>query len=518
MHSPNHSLCKYYNIPEIRANGGKESKRIKNLEKQYDKLLAQLDSAYKFQESFINGGFRTDLLFLYKLFFGEVFQEGGFDIVIGNPPYIRQEDIFLKDQIKSEFGNFFNGTADIFTYFFAKGLQVLKTKGILSFITSNKWAKAGYGTPLRRLILSNTFSSYIDFNGVKAFENATVDTSITTLIKSPSSDEWCFPTFALQQSQNPQAVLDNEKMIFSLLSYSSTSMPKSYLQEDSFVFGDTKLLSLKKKIETLGTPLKDWDISINYGVKTGYNEAFIINSEKRGEILNNCKTQEERKATEQIIKKVLRGRDIKRYSYEWANLWLIGTFPSLKLNIDDYPSLKSYLSQFRPRINQSGEKGCRKKTSNQWFETQDNIAYYEGFEKDKIIWAEMTKESCFVLDNNQFSINQTCYFFNHQSNKYLLGVLNSKVIFYYMGQIASNLGDGAFRWIKQYIEKLPIPKITESNKSTANKIIALIERILEQKEQDPSSSTQELEKEIDSLVYTLYNLTDEEIQIIENKE
>ncbi|MCE3046607.1 Eco57I restriction-modification methylase domain-containing protein [Helicobacter kayseriensis] len=216
-------------IAEIKAHGGKESKKIKDLEKQYDKLFTQLNNAYKFQESFINGGFRTDLLFLYKLFFGEVFQEGGFDIVIGNPPYIRQEDIFLKDQIRIEFGAFFNGTADIFTYFFAKGIQVLKPSGILSFIASNKWTRAGYGTPLRKLILSNTISSYIDFNGVKAFENATVDTSIATLIKTPSIEDWIFPTFALQQNQNPQAVLDNEKMIFSFLSRNSISMVKSYL-------------------------------------------------------------------------------------------------------------------------------------------------------------------------------------------------------------------------------------------------------------------------------------------------
>ncbi|MCE3040498.1 Eco57I restriction-modification methylase domain-containing protein [Helicobacter anatolicus] len=504
-------------IGKTKAHGGKESKYVKENEKQYDKLFTQLNNAYKFQESFINGGFRTDLLFLYKLFFGEVFQEGGFDIIIGNPPYIRQEDIFLKNQIKIEFGAFFNGTADIFTYFFAKGMQVLKPSGILSFITSNKWTRAGYGTPLRKLILSNTFSSYIDFNGVKAFENAAVDTSITTLIKTPSTEDWIFPTFALQQNQNPQAVLDNEKMIFSLLSRNSISMVKSYLQEDCFVFGNTKLLALKKKIESIGTPLKEWDISINYGIKTGYNEAFIITTEKREEILNNCKTKEERQATEKIIKKMLRGKDIKRYSYEWADLWLIGTFPSLKLKIDDYPSLKSYLSQFRPRIDQSGEKGCRKKTSNRWFETQDSIAYYEEFEREKIVWAEMTKESCFVYDNSQMLINQTCYFFNSFYNKYLLGVLNSKIIFYYMGQIASNLGDGAFRWIKQYVEKLPIPKITESNQSIANKIIALVEEILKAKEQNPKANTQELEKEIDFLVYSLYTLTPEEIAIIERK-
>lgn len=509
-------------IAEIKAHGGKESKRIKNLEKQYDKLFTQLNNAYKFQESFINGGFRTDLLFLYKLFFGEVFQEGGFDIVIGNPPYIRQEDIFLKDQIKSEFGDFFNGKADIFTYFFAKGLQVLKPNGILSFITSNKWARAGYGTPLRKLILFNTFSSYIDFNGVKAFENATVDTSITTLIKSPSSKDWCFPTFALQQSQNPQAVLDNEKMIFSLLSYSSTSMPKSYLQEDSFVFGDTKLLALKKKIETLGTPLKEWDISIHYGIKTGRDPIFLIDSKTREAILGDCKTKEEREKTEKIIQKILRGKDIKKFSYKWKDKWIIGTFPSYKMDIRQYPALQSYLSNFLPEIEQNGKEGCRKKTNNQWFETQDNIAYYENFYKEKLIWAELARKgNAFVVDRNgYFPLAGTFSMILHDSTQslyYLNAVLNNPIALFYLDQTYSKLDKTGWQWKKAPVEKIPIPKITESNKPTADKIIALVEEILKAKEQNPQANTSAQEREIDNLVYTLYSLTPEEIAIIEGK-
>lgn len=516
-------------IAEIRANGGKESKRIKNLEKQYDKLFTQLNNAYKFQESFINGGFRTDLLFLYKLFFGEVFQEGGFDIVIGNPPYIRQEDIFLKDQIKSEFGNFFSGTADIFTYFFAKGLQVLKTKGILSFITSNKWARAGYGTPLRKLILSNTFSSYIDFNGVKAFENATVDTSITTLIKSPSSEDWSFPTFALQQSQNPQAVLDNEKMIFSLLSHGSISMPKSYLQEDCFVFGDTQLLSLKKKIESLGTPLKDWDITINYGIKTGCNEAFIINSEKREEILKNCKTQEEREATEQIIKKILRGKDIKHYSYEWTNLWIIAIeFGAHQYLQEKYPSIYSHLLQYQDRLKARGQ--CTNKPitdkkpylgQHHWLELDNNPTrgYFSNLEKEKIIYSEIVSEPQFFLDQGLFYAEATTFVMYGNKLRYILGLLNSLVVAKIFKKLyaGGGLGEEGYRYKKKFLERLPIPQITESNQSIADKIIALVEEILKAKEQNTKANTSAQEDKIDELVYQLYNLTPEEIKIIEGK-
>ena len=515
-------------IAEIKAHGGKESKKIKEKEKQYDKLFAQLNSAYKFQESFINGGFRTDLLFLYKLFFGEVFQEGGFDIIIGNPPYIRQEIIPLKDQIKSEFSVFFNGSADIFTYFFAKGLQVLKPNGILSFITSNKWARAGYGTPLRKLILSNTLSSYIDFNGVKAF-NATVDTSIATLIKSPSSDEWCFPTFALQQSQNPQAVLDNEKMIFSLLSHSSISMSKSYLQEDCFVFGDTQLLSLKKKIESLGTPLKDWDITINYGIKTGRNEAFIINSEKREEILKNCKTQEEREVTEQIIKKILRGKNIKHYSYEWTNLWIIAIeFGAHQYLQEKYPSIYSHLLQYQDRLKARGQ--CTNKPitdkkpylgQHHWLELDNNPTrgYFSNFEKEKIIYSEIVSEPQFFLDHGLFYAEATTFVMYGDKLRYILGLLNSLVVAKIFKKLyaGGGLGEEGYRYKKKFLEKLPIPQITESNQPIADEIIALVEEILKVKEQNPKADTSAQEAEIDKLVYALYNLTPEEITIIEGK-
>ncbi|MPX33421.1 class I SAM-dependent DNA methyltransferase, partial [Moraxella catarrhalis] len=151
------------------------------------------------------------------------------------------------------------------------------------------------------------------------------------------------------------------------------TMKQNALSTESFIFANASFLDLRDKMESVGTPLKDWDIQINYGIKTGANEAFIITTEKRDAILNACKTKEERERTEGLIKPILRGKDIKRYSYEWAHLWVIVTFPSLKLDIDDYPSLKTYLSQFRPRIDQSGEKDCRKKTNNQWFETQDTI-------------------------------------------------------------------------------------------------------------------------------------------------
>ena len=482
-----------------------ENLEPRKLNPKGQKLLESIHNDFESLEKI-----RTSQSFEWRFAFPEVLDNNGdflgFDLVIGNPPYIRQEEIkHLKPHLQKAF-SIYKGTSDIYTYFFEQGYKILKSKALLSFITSNKYTRAGYGEPLRAFILANTqILHYIDLNGLKVFDSATVDTSIITFAKTPPSLESSFDYLAPTQP----SLLDNQ--------HHAQPIHQSSLSKDSFIFQNQANQALKAKIESLGTPLKEWDISINYGIKTGYNEAFIIDSAKREEILNNCKDKSEKTRTSKLIKKMLRGRDIKRYSYEWAGLWLICTFPSLNLDIEKYPSLKAYLESFRPRIDQSGEKGCRKKTSNKWFETQDNIAYHEEFEKEKVVWAEMTNAPSFIYDNNSFFINQTCYFLIHEHNKYLLGILNSNLIHSYMKSISSNLGDGAFRWIKQYIEKLPIPKIDSTNKALSDEIISLVEQILDSKAKDPTTDTKELESHIDSLVYKLYHLTDDEIKIIEEK-
>ncbi|RVY55202.1 class I SAM-dependent DNA methyltransferase [Helicobacter pylori] len=438
----------------------------------------------------------------------------GFDCIIGNPPYIRQEHIKdLKPLLQKQYQDFYNSTADIYTYFFALAFNLLKEKGFSAFITSNKYARAKYGAKLREWLLKKTtIVSYMELNALKVFESATVDTSIMNFIKQPPLKESDFKYY--EPTPNDKDDLKSTPYL---------SMKQNALSTESFIFANATLLDLRDKIEQSGTPLKDWDIQINYGIKTGANEAFIITTEKREEILNACKTQEERKRTETLIKPILRGKDIKRYSYEWAHLWVIATFPSLKLDIDDYPSLKTYLSQFRPRIDQSGEKDCRKKTNNQWFETQDTIAYHEEFEKEKIVYGEIVQEPRFYLDNGEcelgyFYAEATSFILTGEHLHYLLGMLHSKLITFafktfYAG---GGLGESGYRYKKAFIERLPIPKITPKNQELARKITDCTERILKLKEKDPKANTQRLEKEIDALVYRLYNLTDEEIKIIED--
>ncbi|MFP6195255.1 class I SAM-dependent DNA methyltransferase [Helicobacter pylori] len=432
----------------------------------------------------------------------------GFDCIIGNPPYIRQEHIKdLKPLLEKQYHNFYNSTADIYTYFFALAFHLLKEKGFSAFITSNKYARAKYGAKLREWLLKKTtIVSYMELNALKVFESAAVDTSIISFIKQPPLKESGFKYY--EPTENDKDDLKNTRPL---------SMKQNALSTESFIFANATLLDLRDKIESVGTPLKDWDIQINYGIKTGANEAFIIPTEKRDAILNACKTQEERERTERLIKPILRGKDIKRYSYEWAGEWLINTHngytSALKskippIDIEKYPATKAHLDAHYDTIATRCDQGDTPYHLR-------NCAYLEDFEKEKIVWAEMTDEPRFIYDNKGFLINQTCYFIA-RDDKYLFAILNSKVMYFFMRQMASNLGEGAFRWIKQFIERLPIPQITPKNQELADKITDGAEQILALKAKDPKANTQRLEKEIDALVYQLYNLTDEEIKIIED--
>ncbi|GAA9425234.1 class I SAM-dependent DNA methyltransferase [Helicobacter pylori] len=436
----------------------------------------------------------------------------GFDCIIGNPPYIRQEQIKdLKPLLQKQYQDFYNSTADIYTYFFALSYRLLKEKGFNAFITSNKYARAKYGTKLRELLLKKTtIVSYMELNALKVFESAAVDTSIMSFIKQEPPKESRFKYY------EPTPDDKND-----LKSTRSLPMKQNALSTESFIFANATLLDLRDKMESVGTPLKDWDIQINYGIKTGANEAFIIPTEKREEILNACKTQEERKRTEALIKPILRGKDIKRYSYEWADLWVINThngytsnlkFKIPPIDIEKYPATKAHLDAHWDTIATRCDQGDTPYHLR-------NCAYLEDFEKEKIVWASVGfVEYCMIpglliLDTNYFF--EVSKFGNIKN--YLLGLLNSKLLTFWLKAKNTPLGDmGAYRNYKYNIMELPMVKITAKNKKIADKIIVLVDKILALKEKDSKANTQELEKEIDALVYQLYNLTDEEIKTIED--
>lgn len=439
----------------------------------------------------------------------------GFDCIIGNPPYIRQEQIReIKPLLQKQYQGFYNSTADIYTYFFALSYHLLKDKGFNAFITSNKYARAKYGAKLREWLLQKTtIVSYMELNALKVFESAAVDTSIMSFIKQTPPKESRFKYY------EPTPDDKND-----LKSARSLPMKQNALSTESFIFANAALLDLRDKMESVGTPLKDWDIQINYGIKTGANEAFIIPTEKREEILNACKTQEERKRTEALIKPILRGKDIKRYSYEWADLWLINTHngyaSALKskippIDIAKYPATKAHLDAHWDTIATRSDQGDTPYHLR-------NCAYLEDFEKEKIVYGEIVQEPRFYLDSGEcelgyFYAEATSFILTGEHLHYLLGMLHSKLITFafktfYAG---GGLGESGYRYKKAFIERLPIPKITPQNQELARKITDCAKAILEAKEKDPKANTKELEKEIDALVYQLYNLTDEEIKIIE---
>ncbi|MFY9124979.1 MAG: TaqI-like C-terminal specificity domain-containing protein, partial [Bacteroidales bacterium] len=295
------------------------------------------------------------------------------------------------------------------------------------------------------------------------------------------------------------------------------------LTKDAWFIGSEAEQKLKEKIEHLGKPLKDWDVKIYRGVLTGLNEAFIIDDTKRQEILDNCKDDDERRRTEAIIKPILRGRDIKRYYYEWAGLWVIGTFPALHLDIDDYPAIKKYLLDHFDikQLEQSGKKypelgfNARKKTGNKWFETQDQIAYYPEFEKEKVVWTPVNSKYSFTIIPPGIFFPNSIFMITGKHIKTFCAIFNSTLIRYYLTFLFSSEKNYTYA-SKETMGKLPIPPITPSNQHMVSQIESLVDKILAAKKTNHAADTTTWEKEINQLVYQLYELTDEEIAIVEN--
>ncbi|EAK6095442.1 class I SAM-dependent DNA methyltransferase [Campylobacter jejuni] len=481
-------------------------KEFANLKKEYDNIF-NLESNHPFE---------------WRFEFPEILDDDGnfkgFDLIIGNPPYIRQEEIKeLKNTLSKNY-KVYKGTADIYTYFYELGFNVLKENGILSFITSNKYTRAGYGEALREFLLKNTcILKYIDLNGIKVFDSATVDTSILSFEKIKIKEN----TFKYL-SLNNELLKNYDFEISAIKEFLNIS--QNSLSKESFAFNDESTNALKTKIEKLGTPLKDWHgLNINYGIKTGLNEAFIITTEKKDEILANCKDEDEKERTAKLIRKMLRGRDIKRYRYEWAGLWVINTHNGYKskngekveaINIEHYPSLKKHFDEFYPQLEKRSDKGLTPYNLR-------NCAYIEEFEKEKIVWNPVSGEYLFSYIKEHIFFNNSLFMMTLDvfSLKYILAFMNSNCYKWLITLKTNLIQTGSYAYgAKDKIERLPIPKINSKNEKLANELINLVDEILKVKEQDKNANTQELENKTNSLVYKLYNLTEEEIKIIENKE
>ncbi|ELV1185968.1 Eco57I restriction-modification methylase domain-containing protein [Campylobacter coli] len=483
------------------------AKEFANLKKEYDSIF-NLESNHPFE---------------WRFEFPEILDDDGnfkgFDLIIGNPPYIRQEELKeLKPHLAKNY-KVYKGTSDIYTYFYELGFNVLKDRGgVLSYITSNKYTRAGYGEALREFLLKNVkFLEYTDLNGIKVFDSATVDTSILCFEKSKSKDNK-FKYLALSNEILKTCAYDIG-LYKDFAEFSQNSLSK-----ESFTFSDENTSALKAKIERIGTPLKEWQgLNIYRGILTGYNEAFIITTEKRNEILANCKDEAEKERTAKLIRKMLRGRDIKRYSYEWAGLWVINTHNGYKnqngekvevINIEYYPSLKKHFDEFYPQLEKRTDKGLTPYNLR-------NCAYLDEFEKEKIVWNPVSGEYLFSYIKEHIFFNNSLFMMTLDvfSLKYILAFMNSNCYKWLITLKTNLIQTGSYAYgAKDKIERLPIPKINSKNEKLANELINLVDEILKAKEQDKNVNTQELENKINSLVYKLYNLTEEEIKIIENKE
>ena len=408
----------------------------------------------------------------------------GFDIVIGNPPYIQlQKDggSYAKLYEKCDYKTFAR-TGDIYGLFYERGWQLLKQGGHLCYITSNKWMRAGYGEKTREFFAKNTNPMLlIDFAGVKIFESATVDTNILLFAKGENRHE---TVCAVTNKQNKDSV--KNLSVFVQQQHSICDFAGS----DSWVILSEIEQSIKRKIEAVGTPLKDWDIQINYGIKTGYNDAFIISTEKRDEILANCATEDERQRTAELIRPILRGRDIKRYGYDWAGLWLINTHNGVKgvmprIDIEEYPAVKQHLDKYWDKISKRADKGDTPYNLR-------NCAYVDDFSRPKIIYPETTQGAFFVYDNNRFFLDKTCFMMVTPYAAFLQSVLSSKLYEYAYKKMFSSVEIGAqgYQYNKHALIKLPV--LYDLNLITK------------------SISDNEL--------YQLYSLTIDEIQHIEKSE
>jgi len=445
----------------------------------------------------------------------------GFDIVIGNPPYVRQEKI---RDMKTKLTKYevYTSTADLYVYFYEKGIKLLKERGILSYITSNKWLRAKYGEKLRDYLKNYKVLKILDFGGYRVFEQ-TVDTNIIIIKKEKSNG-------------NIVKFLEVSKDVKKedLLSYINdiknwNELKQSKLNKTGWILTKDEVLKLKEKIERIGKPLKDWDVKIYRGILTGYNEAFIIDNETRNRILSGCKDEEERKRTQELIKPILRGRDIGKYYYKWAGLWIILTYSGwTKKNCkmknyeewfkSNYSSLYKHLSQYVDKENKEGKNIINRPSQGDfWWEVQGGYNLVSEFEKEKVIYQEIVMEPSFAYDNNNFYIEATGFIMVGKDLKYILGLLNSKpVSFFFRNYYAGGgLGEKGYRYKKAFLENLPIPAITSANKGIVDKIVDLVDRIIQLKNQDINNDISNLEREINELVYKLYDLTQDEIKIIE---
>lgn len=394
-------------------------------------------------------------------------------------------------------------SSDTCVLFYERGMKLLKADDrVLTYVTSNSWLKAKYGEKLRRLFTDHHSPLRLLELGKDVFESAIVDSAVLIVRSGQEAAVESFPTVDLE--------LLPEGVTFPDLPYSVWKETRPVAASPWRVLSAAEWPILYK-MEERGTPLRDWDVSIRRGVLTGLNAAFIIDDETREALI-----AEEPKSTE-IIKPILRGRDIRRWR-ACPERWLIATLPSLAIDINEYPAVRRYLLSFgREKLGQTGEQlldgtRARKKTAHMWFELQDACAYYELFEREKLFWMDMSPEGRFAVSRREVFCNDKGFVMTGTSLDYLCGVLNSKLATWYVRSTGLTTGMGVLQWKRFVVEEIPIPGLALADQRPFAMIIG---RILTTLHSDAATDVSALEAELNRLVYDLYDLSDNEVRLVE---
>jgi very-short-patch-repair endonuclease/type II restriction/modification system DNA methylase subunit YeeA len=482
------------------------NKKVEALTQETKKLEAEIEEI-KANKIFENA-------FEWRFEFPEVLNNNGdfvgFDVVIGNPPYISMSKI--KDQT-SYFENAgyltYSKSTDIYCLFYEKGVHLLKPKGTLTYITSNSWLRTQYGQLLRKFLVEKTNPlQLINIEDIQVFEDATVESNIIEIEKSEWNSQ--LKAISLKSDFNLSKSLESY--------FIENNRIISSLNESGWTTGNQAEGALKNKIESKGTILKELGCQILRGFTTGFNEAFFMTTEKRNQLVA------EDSSNADIIKPALRGKDISKFNYVWKDIWVLlikqgMTNEQNKSGIDpekffsnSFPLIYRHLKEIGDSIKGKG-KGlyARDDQGDFWWELRPCV-YYDEFEKPKIVWGELSDSQKFAYDDSGMYANNTIFFITGNNLKYLLSILNSKVAKWYFNEISTSSGMGTNRWLKYKIELLPIFQPSMEQMDSIEKIA---DKIISLKKQNSSADTTDLENQIDQLVYKLYDLTEEEIKIVE---
>jgi hypothetical protein len=424
-------------------------------------------------------------------------RESGFDIVLANPPYVRQELLGgdYKASLKPIYPEAYAGTADLYVYFYARALQLLRPDGVLAFISPNKFMRAGYGQKLRQLLAQHTtIQAVIDFGDLPIFETTTYPTVLVVRKRAPASGRG---VHALTVDD-----MDVVPYLTDTVRQRAWQQPQVSLRSDGWTLVQPNTLGLVEKLRHSGTSLGErMDGRFYRGVTTGLNDAFVIDGSMRDQLII------EDPLSAEIIKPWLRGRDVDRWRIKWAKLYVV--FTRRGIDIARYPAVRRHLARFKTRLMPGASHG-RKPGDYKWYEIQDITAYYEEFEIPKIIWAKYGIAPAFAYDTQNYYCGNTVFILPTDRLE-LVGILNSKVVQWFATHTFNIVRGGYIEWIPTNVAKLPIPDVPSAQRAA---IKSLARRLLETGRRGPRVS--EWEAELNRLVYDIYGLTDAEIALIEN--